>query len=178
MLDGAVSQHKSEAKPAKANDWRSDWNLFKVSKAKFKISEPLGISRGLNYIEHKPKRYDSRRYEAKLKTKRNEQIFDLTGGKSVSQSVGFGGWWTRHKPKLLIAAVMKRSWKRSGMNKSLIWQAEKTFNSLGFCKLFKLSNFISKVQFQLQHGRTKGFALCVLCKIRYLFICPFLRGFF
>ena len=24
---------------------------------------------------------DSRRYEAKLKTKRNEQIFDLTGGK-------------------------------------------------------------------------------------------------
>ena len=45
MLDGAVSQLKSEAKPAKANDWRSDWNLFKVSKAKFKISEPLGISR-------------------------------------------------------------------------------------------------------------------------------------
>ena len=43
MLDGAVSQLKSEAKPAKANDWRSDWNLFKVSKAEFKISEPLGI---------------------------------------------------------------------------------------------------------------------------------------
>ena len=26
----------SEAKPAKANDWRSGWNLFKVSKAKLK----------------------------------------------------------------------------------------------------------------------------------------------
>ena len=104
MLDGAVSQLKSEAKPAKAKDWRSDWNLFKVSKAKFKISEPLGISRGLNYIEHKPKRYDSRRYEWSV-SGMNEQIFDLTGGEK--------------------------------------------FNSLGFCKLFKLSNFVSKVQFQL-----------------------------
>ena len=45
----------NRTKCAKANDWRSGWNLFKVSKAKFKISEPLGISRGLNYIEYKPK---------------------------------------------------------------------------------------------------------------------------
>ena len=81
MLDGAVSQLKSEAKLAKANDWRSDWNLFKVSKAKFKISEP----------NHNFKRVQC----------------------------------VMHCPKLLIAAVMNEA-QAEWMNKSLIWQAEKS----------------------------------------------------
>ena len=80
MLDGAVSQHKSEAKPAKANDWRSDWNLFKVSKAKFKISEPNHNFKRAQLCWALSVAVDSRRYEWSV-SGMNEQIFDLTGGK-------------------------------------------------------------------------------------------------